>query len=124
MATPPPAITWSGRLNAGKHVVTANKEVMSRRGPFLMQLAQRQRVQLLFEASAGGGIPIVGCLMSQLLGNDIHSIRSIINGTTNYILTRMAREQTPFDQAPGRSPVPRLRRSRPHQRHRRHRRRL
>ena len=86
-------------LSAGKHVVTANKEVMSRRGPALLALAQSQRVNLLFEASAGGGIPIVGCLMSQLLANDIHSIRSIINGTTNYILTRMARSQTPFADA-------------------------
>ena len=86
-------------LTAGKHVVTANKEVMSRRGPALQSLAQSKGVNLLFEASAGGGIPIVGCLMSQLLANDIHSIRSIINGTTNYILTRMARSQTPFAQA-------------------------
>lgn len=86
-------------LTAGKHVVTANKEVMSRRGPALQSLAQSQGVNLLFEASAGGGIPIVGCLMSQLLANDIHSIRSIINGTTNYILTRMARSQTPFAEA-------------------------
>ncbi len=86
-------------LSAGKHVVTANKEVMSRRGPDLMALAQERRVNLLFEASAGGGIPIVGCLMSQLLANDIRSIRSIINGTTNYILTRMAQSQTPFGDA-------------------------
>ena len=86
-------------LTAGKHVVTANKEVMSRRGPALQSLAQSQGVNLLFEASAGGGIPIVGCLMSQLLANDIRSIRSIINGTTNYILTRMARSQTPFAEA-------------------------
>jgi homoserine dehydrogenase len=86
-------------LSAGKHVVTANKEVMSRRGPGLMALAQEKHINLLFEASAGGGIPIVGCLMSQLLANEIQSIRSIINGTTNYILTRMARSQTPFDEA-------------------------
>ncbi len=86
-------------LTSGKHVVTANKEVMSRRGPALQRLAQSKGVNILFEASAGGGIPIVGCLMSQLLANDIRSIRSIINGTTNYILTRMARSQTPFAEA-------------------------
>ena len=86
-------------LDAGKHVVTANKEVMARRGPELLALAQKRRVHLLFEAAAGGGIPIVGCLMSQLLANDIRSIRCIINGTTNYILTRMARSQTPFAAA-------------------------
>jgi homoserine dehydrogenase len=56
-------------------------------------------VNLLFEASVGGGIPIVGSLMSQLLANEIQSIRGIINGTTNYILTRMANEHTDFDQA-------------------------
>ena len=86
-------------LAAGKHVVTANKEVMSRRGPALLALAQAGRVNLRFEAAAGGGIPIVGCLMSQLLANDIRSVRSIINGTTNYILTRMARQQAPFADA-------------------------
>ena len=86
-------------LESGKHVVTANKEVMSRRGPALLKRAQDRRVNLLFEASAGGGIPIVGCLMSQLLANDISSVRSIINGTTNFILTRMARHQTPFTDA-------------------------
>ena len=86
-------------LASGKHIVTANKEVMARRGPSLMALAQSQRAHLLFEAAAGGGIPIVGCLMSQLLANDIRSIRSIINGTTNYILTQMAQRQTPFAEA-------------------------
>lgn len=86
-------------LAAGKHIVTANKEVMARRGPSLLALAQSQRAHLLFEAAAGGGIPIVGCLMSQLLANDIRSIRSIINGTTNYILTQMAQRQTPFAEA-------------------------
>jgi homoserine dehydrogenase len=86
-------------LSAGKHVVTANKEMMAKFGPELLDLARQNRVNLLFEASVGGGIPIVGSLMSQLLANDIHSIRGIINGTTNYILTQMAQEHTDFDQA-------------------------
>jgi len=86
-------------LAAGKHVVTANKEVMAKRGPELMSLAQQKGVNLLFEASVGGGIPIVGCLMNELLANDVHSIRTIINGTTNYILTRMAHHRTDFRQA-------------------------
>ncbi len=86
-------------LSAGKHVVTANKEVMARHGPELMSLAQGSGVNLLFEASVGGGIPIVGCLMNELLANDVHSIRGIINGTTNYILTRMANDFTDFHQA-------------------------
>jgi homoserine dehydrogenase len=86
-------------LSAGKHVVTANKEVIGKHGPELLELAQQNRVNLLFEASVGGGIPIVGCLMNELLANDVHSIRSIINGTTNYILTRMAYDRTDFQQA-------------------------
>ena len=75
-------------LSAGKHVVTANKEVMAKSG-----------ANLLFEASVGGGIPIVGTMMNELAANDIRSIRSIINGTTNYILTRMAHERTSFLEA-------------------------
>ncbi len=88
-------------LSSGKHVVTANKEVMAQSGPELFQLAEQNRVNLLFEASVAGGIPIVGCLMNELLANDLFSIRGIINGTTNYILTRMAHENTDFHQALG-----------------------
>ena len=86
-------------LAAGKHVVTANKEVLAKSGPELMSLAKQNGVSLLFEASVGGGIPIVGCLMNQLLANDIQSVHGIINGTTNYILTRMAQAHTSFPQA-------------------------
>lgn len=86
-------------LSAGKHVVTANKEVMAKYGPELLALARRNRVNLLFEASVGGGIPIIGCLMKELQANQFRSIRSIINGTTNYILTRMANDHTDFHQA-------------------------
>jgi len=86
-------------LAAGKHVVTANKEVVAKSGPELMSLAKQNGVSLLFEASVGGGIPIVGCLMNQLLANDIQSVHGIINGTTNYILTRMAQAHTSFPQA-------------------------
>ena len=86
-------------LSAGKHVVTANKEVLAKSGPELMSLAKQNGVSILFEASVGGGIPIVGCLMNQLLANDIQSVQGIINGTTNYILTRMAQAHTSFPQA-------------------------
>ena len=86
-------------LSSGKHVVTANKEVMAKSGFELMALARDNGVNLLFEASVGGGIPIVGCMMNELAANDIRSIRSIINGTTNYILTRMAHARTSFQQA-------------------------
>ena len=88
-------------LAAGKHIVTANKEVMAKSGPELLALARKNGANILFEASVGGGIPIVGCLMNELAANDIRSIRSIINGTTNYILTRMANERTSFGQALG-----------------------
>ena len=83
-------------LKAGKHVVTANKEVMAKRGPELLALAQRHNVNLLYEASVGGGIPIIGCLVKELAANRFRSVRSIINGTTNYILTRMANDHTDF----------------------------
>jgi len=97
--TQPAARYLHDALSAGKHVVTANKEVMAKHGPQLLALAQQKQVNLLFEASVGGGIPIVTCLMNELLANDLHSIRSIINGTTNYILTRMAHQHTDFQLA-------------------------
>ena len=86
-------------LESGKHIVTANKEVMAKEGAELMALARSNRVSLLFEASVGGGIPIVGCLMNELAANEVHSMRSIINGTTNYILTRMAFQRIAFSEA-------------------------
>ena len=97
--TQPAAQYLKDALSTGKHVVTANKEVMAKHGPELLELAHQNRVNLLFEASVGGGIPIVGCLMNELLANEVRSIRSIINGTTNYILTRMAYDHTDFQQA-------------------------
>ncbi len=95
-----PATAYMTRaLSSGKHVVTANKEVMAKHGPDLLALARKGRVNLLFEASVGGGIPIIGSLMSQLVANDVRSVRSIINGTTNYILTRMAHDNADFREA-------------------------
>jgi len=88
-------------LSAGKHVVTANKEVMAKSGPELLALARENGANLLLEASVCGGIPIVGCLMNELAANDIRSVRGIINGTTNYILTQMSHEGTSFQQALG-----------------------
>ena len=86
-------------LSRGKSVVTANKEVMAKEGQELLALAASKGANLLFEASVGGGIPIVGPLMKDLLANDIRSIHAIINGTTNYMLTRMARDGMDFDDA-------------------------
>ena len=86
-------------LAGGKHVVTANKEVMAKHGPELIALAAEKKVNFLFEASVGGGIPIIGTLMTDFLANDVTSIRAVINGTTNYILTRMARDRIDFREA-------------------------
>lgn len=84
-------------LNAGKHVVTANKEVLAKRGGELLATAEKSGKRLLYEASVGGGIPILNPLSDDLLGNQVSSIRAIINGTTNYILTRMSNEGAGFD---------------------------
>ncbi len=88
-------------LEASKSVVTANKEVMAKHGPELLELAARKGAHLLFEASVGGGIPILGPLTRSLRGNEIRGIRAIINGTTNYILTKMSQEGMEFSQALG-----------------------
>ena len=83
-------------LNAGKSVVSANKEVIAKHGDHLLSLASENNVLLLFEASVGGGIPIISPLINNLNANQIQSIRAIINGTTNYILTKMTHEQVEF----------------------------
>jgi homoserine dehydrogenase len=87
----------STALNAGKHVVTANKEVMAKRGSELLDIAAKNNVALLYEASVAGGIPIIGPLMNDLTANTIQSVRGIINGTTNFILTKMAHEGADFN---------------------------
>ena len=86
-------------FSEGKHVVTANKEVMAKHGPELISLAAAMKVNLMFEAAVGGGIPIIGPLTKDLLANEISSIHAIINGTTNYVLTRMAGEGIGFSEA-------------------------
>lgn len=77
-------------LASGRHVVTANKEVMAKHGADLLATAAKHGVRLLFEASVGGGIPIISPLSRDLLANDITAVTAIINGTTNYMLTGMA----------------------------------
>lgn len=88
-----PAYTYAKRaILAGKHLVTGNKDVMANHGPELLRLANERNVDVYFEASVGGGIPLIGSFRSDLVANEIHEIYAIINGTTNYILTRMSRE--------------------------------
>ena len=83
----------------GKHVITANKELVAKHGPELFELAQRHNVTVHFEAAVGGGIPLISTLQRGLQANRIGRVAGILNGTTNYILTRMELEQLPFGEA-------------------------
>lgn len=86
-------------LEAGKSVITSNKELVATHGYELLQLAKSKNVSYLFEASVGGGIPIIRPLSQCLAANNILEIYGILNGTTNYILTRMIRAGLPFEAA-------------------------
>ena len=84
-------------LNAKKCVVTANKKLLAEYGKEIFDTARANDVDIYFGASVGGGIPIIRVLREGLAGNDIESIHGILNGTCNYILTRMENEGLPFD---------------------------
>ena len=84
-------------LNGGKCVVTANKKLLAEYGREIFDAAKENGVDIYFGASVGGGIPIIRVLREGLAGNDIESIYGILNGTCNYILTRMENEGLPFD---------------------------
>ncbi len=86
-------------LKAGKSVVSSNKELVATHGYELLQLAREHGVSYLFEASVGGGIPILRPLTSCLAANELSQVTGILNGTTNYILTRMIKAGLTFDQA-------------------------
>lgn len=86
-------------IRHGKHVVTANKALLAKEGLRLHELAQRHGVDLFYEASVGGGIPIIKSLREGFVANRIHSVYGIVNGTCNYILTRMAHEKLEFGAA-------------------------
>jgi homoserine dehydrogenase len=79
-------------LRSGRHVVTANKEVMAKHGAELLALAGQHGVRLLYEASVGGGIPVIAPLSRDLLANEVTAVTAIINGTTNYMLTAMTQQ--------------------------------
>jgi len=83
-------------LAAGKHVVTANKALLARHGVGLAELAEEKQVSLNFEAAAAGGIPIIKTLREALAGNTVNRVYGILNGTCNYILTRMEEEKLSF----------------------------
>ncbi|MGQ9590244.1 MAG: homoserine dehydrogenase [Planctomycetota bacterium] len=88
-----------GAIAAKKHVVTANKALLALYGPEIFEAAEREGVSVYFEASVGGGMPIIKTVRESLVTNDIASVRTIINGTCNYILTRMERENVTFADA-------------------------
>ena len=86
-------------LKSGKHVVTANKDVMAKYGSELNDLAIKHNTSIKYEASVGGGIPIIGPLSRDLLANEISSIAAIINGTTNFMLSLMLSENVSYEDA-------------------------
>ena len=95
-----PAFDYVRRsLENGKHVITANKELMAHHGLELLKIAQEHGRDLFFEASVGGGIPLIGPFRQDLAANEITEIHAIINGTTNYILTRMTEDGVDFNHA-------------------------
>ena len=97
-----PAYDFSKRaLLAGKHVITSNKELVAAHGAELLGIAKENNVNYLFEASVGGGIPIIHPLYQCLGAGEVEEIAGILNGTTNFIMTRMFRDKMSFEQALG-----------------------
>lgn len=86
-------------LQAGKHLVTANKALLAEQGDAIFDLAMRQKRWIAFEASVGGGIPVIKALREGLVANRLQSVHSIINGTSNYILSKMSAENLDFEEA-------------------------
>ena len=86
-------------IASGKHVVTANKVVMANHGPELLSLAAEKNVDVYFEAAVGGGIPLISAFRTDLQANRIERVSAVINGTTNYVLGRMAAEELPLEDA-------------------------
>ena len=92
-----PAHTFIRKILASKkHVVTANKDVIAKYGEELFAIAEENQVALMFEASVGGGIPIIRPLKQCLAANKITKVMGIVNGTTNYMLTKMTEEKLDF----------------------------
>ncbi|MCL2678719.1 MAG: homoserine dehydrogenase [Dehalococcoidia bacterium] len=95
-----PAFEYQKRaLKTGRHVITANKEVIAKHGAELLSLAAQNGVNLRYEASVGGGIPLIAPFQRDLIANRVSGIYAIINGTTNFILSTMARDGTEFATA-------------------------
>lgn len=88
-----------GALRAGKNVVTANKALMATYGEEVMRIADEEGKEIAFEASVGGGIPIIDPMKHSLIANETLSVMGIVNGTTNYMLTRMAQDNMSYSDA-------------------------
>jgi homoserine dehydrogenase len=88
-----------GALKAGKSVVTANKQLIARHGPDLLELASANGCQLEFGASVAGGVPVLPALRTGLSGDRLHGIAGILNGTCNYVLSRIESARIPFSEA-------------------------
>ncbi|MCI0485491.1 MAG: homoserine dehydrogenase [Blastocatellia bacterium] len=86
-------------IEEGKHIVTANKEVIARHGSEIFEMANRHNVTVLFEAAVGGGIPLISTIQRGLQANQLSSVAGILNGTTNYILTAMQERGQSFEEA-------------------------
>ncbi len=84
-------------LSAGKHVVTANKALLAEYGPEIFETAEKNNVSVFFEASVGGGMPVIKTIRESMISNNIISVKTIINGTCNYIFTQMAEKGLPFN---------------------------
>ena len=95
-----PALEFSMKaLSCGKHVVTSNKELVAKHGMDLMRVARENGAAYLYEASVGGGVPLIRSMRTSLAGDRIDSVSGILNGTTNYILTRMRDGGISFEEA-------------------------
>ncbi|MCB1402506.1 MAG: homoserine dehydrogenase, partial [Rhodobacteraceae bacterium] len=94
----PAKATVQAALAGGKHVVTANKALLARHGQVLAEAAEAAGVALRFEAAVAGGIPVVKALTEGLAGNAITRVMGVLNGTCNYILTRMEATDSPFSE--------------------------
>ncbi|MCI2949070.1 homoserine dehydrogenase [Staphylococcus caledonicus] len=95
-----PTVNWlRDALKGGKHVITANKDLLAVHLKLLEDLAEQQGLALKFEASVAGGIPIVNAINNGLNANNISKFMGILNGTSNFILSKMTREQTTFEEA-------------------------
>ncbi len=86
-------------IGSGKHVVTGNKDLMATHGVEILQAARERGVDVYYEASVGGGIPLIGVFRQDLVANEVRQVHAIINGTTNYILTRMTQDGMDFAPA-------------------------